>query len=120
MEGSCSTGQSPQWAVVPVEEEEEELLFHFKNGYTNAPPCYLIRILPVSVYIIWVGLGVSRRSVITETRVRSQVSPYEICGGQVTLGQVFLRVVRYSPATTIPPTLHTHLQIHITLTRTSG
>jgi hypothetical protein len=25
MEGSCSTGQSPQWAVVPVEEEEEEL-----------------------------------------------------------------------------------------------
>jgi hypothetical protein len=24
MEGSCSTGQSPQWAVMPVEEEEEE------------------------------------------------------------------------------------------------
>jgi hypothetical protein len=24
MEGSCSTGQSSQWAVVPVEEEEEE------------------------------------------------------------------------------------------------
>jgi hypothetical protein len=24
MEGTCSTGQSPQWAVVPVEEEEEE------------------------------------------------------------------------------------------------
>jgi hypothetical protein len=24
MEGSCSTGQSPQWAVVQVEEEEEE------------------------------------------------------------------------------------------------
>jgi hypothetical protein len=23
MEGSCSTGQSPQWAVVPVEEEKE-------------------------------------------------------------------------------------------------
>jgi hypothetical protein len=22
MEGYCSTGQSPQWAVVPVEEEE--------------------------------------------------------------------------------------------------
>jgi hypothetical protein len=22
MEGSCTTGQSPQWAVVPVEEEE--------------------------------------------------------------------------------------------------
>ena len=24
MEGNCSTGQSPQWAVVPMEEEEEE------------------------------------------------------------------------------------------------
>jgi hypothetical protein len=24
MEGSCSTGQSPQRAVVPVEEKEEE------------------------------------------------------------------------------------------------
>ena len=23
MEGHCSTGQSPQWAVVPMEEEEE-------------------------------------------------------------------------------------------------
>jgi hypothetical protein len=26
MEGYCSTGQSPQWAVVPVEGEEEEFL----------------------------------------------------------------------------------------------
>jgi hypothetical protein len=24
MEGCCSTGQSPQWAVVPVKDEEEE------------------------------------------------------------------------------------------------
>jgi flagellar basal body-associated protein FliL len=24
LEGNCSTGQSPQWAVVPMEEEEEE------------------------------------------------------------------------------------------------
>jgi hypothetical protein len=23
MEGHCSTGQSPQWALVPMEEEEE-------------------------------------------------------------------------------------------------
>jgi hypothetical protein len=27
MERYCSTGQSPQQAVVPTEEEEEELLF---------------------------------------------------------------------------------------------
>jgi hypothetical protein len=24
MEGYCSTSQSPQWAVVPIEEEEQE------------------------------------------------------------------------------------------------
>jgi len=24
MEGHCSTGQSPQWVLVPMEEEEEE------------------------------------------------------------------------------------------------
>jgi len=24
MEGYCSTGQSPHWAVVPMEEKEEE------------------------------------------------------------------------------------------------
>jgi hypothetical protein len=30
--GSCSTGQSPQWAVVPVEEEEEELYLYFPSG----------------------------------------------------------------------------------------
>ena len=27
MEGHCSTGQGPQWAVVPMEEEEEEECF---------------------------------------------------------------------------------------------
>ena len=26
MEGHCSTGQRPLWAVVPVEEKEEESL----------------------------------------------------------------------------------------------
>jgi hypothetical protein len=25
MEGSCSTGQNPPWAVMPAEEEEEDL-----------------------------------------------------------------------------------------------
>jgi hypothetical protein len=33
MEGYCSTGQSPQWAVVPVEEEDthriNERLFYY-------------------------------------------------------------------------------------------
>jgi hypothetical protein len=29
MEGSCSTGQSPQWAVVPVQEEEEDFFIGY-------------------------------------------------------------------------------------------
>jgi hypothetical protein len=29
MEGSCSTGQSPQRAVVPVEEEDENSCSHY-------------------------------------------------------------------------------------------
>jgi hypothetical protein len=31
MEGYCSTGQSPQRAVVPMEEEEEELLLSLNS-----------------------------------------------------------------------------------------
>jgi len=32
MEGHFSTGQSPQWAVVPMEEEEEHQLLVFADG----------------------------------------------------------------------------------------
>ena len=33
MEGHCSTGQSPQWAVVPMEEEQDILIyFSFCGG----------------------------------------------------------------------------------------
>ena len=34
MEGYCSTGQSPQWAVVPMEEEE---------GYVNVDTEYTVK-----------------------------------------------------------------------------
>jgi hypothetical protein len=47
MEGYCSTGQSPQLAVVPVEEEEEEeeILMYL--------PCILYSLLsrPTNVHI---------------------------------------------------------------------
>jgi len=44
MEGHCSTGQSPHWAVVPMEEEEEEDTFHwiaiFNSGFISIfKPC---------------------------------------------------------------------------------
>jgi hypothetical protein len=32
MEGYCSTGQSPQQAVVPVEEEEEFISLYYNNN----------------------------------------------------------------------------------------
>jgi hypothetical protein len=35
MEGYCSTGQSPQWAVVPVEEEESFYEYNFQGRYQN-------------------------------------------------------------------------------------
>ena len=35
MEGYCSTGQSPQWAVVPMEEDEEEYM-----TLINLEQCY--------------------------------------------------------------------------------
>jgi len=42
MEGHCSTGQSPQWAVVPMEEEEEDIyiciyLENFNTSETKKP-----------------------------------------------------------------------------------
>jgi hypothetical protein len=39
MEGSCSTGQSPQWAVVPVEEEEDEEVHLVGSYYTDISQC---------------------------------------------------------------------------------
>jgi len=36
MEGHCSTGQSPQWAVVPMEEEEQE---EEEEEYLYLPLC---------------------------------------------------------------------------------
>jgi hypothetical protein len=51
--------------------------------------------------------AVSRRPPTAEARVRSGVSP---CGGfvvdKVALGQVFPRVLQFSPVNIIPPVLH--------------
>ena len=39
MEGHCSTGQSPQWAVVPMEEEEVEGATNFLNSVHGSRIC---------------------------------------------------------------------------------
>jgi hypothetical protein len=38
MEGYCSTGQSPQWAVVPLEEEEVSWGYQTEREYFTRPP----------------------------------------------------------------------------------
>jgi hypothetical protein len=46
MEGSGSTGQSPQWAVVPVEEEEEEVnIFNQSRSSSVLPVLQKVEIL---------------------------------------------------------------------------
>lgn len=49
--------------------------------------------------------------------VRSQASPYGTCDKQMSLGQVFLLVLWFSPVSTIQPMVHTHLHLHVTLSR---
>jgi hypothetical protein len=42
MEGYCSTGQSPQWAAVPVEEEEVDIVSLIVDLPRNvAIPCFI-------------------------------------------------------------------------------
>jgi len=46
MEGHCSTGQSPQWAVVPMEEEEEYIhICVFILGFNLLAPELFFKIL---------------------------------------------------------------------------
>ena len=51
MEGHCSAGQSPQWAVVTMEEEEEEEEEAVRQIPTETPsiPTLPILVLPNAV-----------------------------------------------------------------------
>jgi hypothetical protein len=51
--------------------------------------------------------AVSRYPLIAEARVLTMISRCGICGGKVALGQVFLKVIRFSPVNIISPQLHT-------------
>jgi hypothetical protein len=54
--------------------------------------------------------AVSRWPLTAEDQVRAHVDPCGICGGQSGIGaEVYLLVLRSSPANIIPPLLHIHL-----------
>jgi hypothetical protein len=61
--------------------------------------------------------AISRLLLTAEGQVRSPVNTCEICGRQNGVGQVFLRVILFSPANILPPVLHNHLHLHVAVTR---
>ena len=61
-EGHCSTGQSPQWAVVPMEEDEEEEEFVHYVLFLNFQDrtAYLIKAgLYLDHYLLWASFPVA-------------------------------------------------------------
>jgi len=66
-------------------------------------------------------LAVSGPPRAVEIRVAPRACPIGICDTHSGTGRCFLRARRFSPVNTIPPLLHTHLDLNTTLTRnTSG
>jgi hypothetical protein len=47
--------------------------------------------------------GVSRWPLVAAARIRARVNPVGFVVDKVALGQVFLRILRFSPASIIPP-----------------
>jgi hypothetical protein len=47
--------------------------------------------------------AVNQRPLTAESNVRARVNPCGFVGDKVALGQVFLRVLRFSPVNIIPP-----------------
>ena len=60
---------------------------------------------------------IGRRLLASETRVWSQVSPCEICGGPSGTVTVFLPVLLFSPVSIVPTTLHTYPLFNTALSR---
>jgi hypothetical protein len=60
------------------------------------------------------GQMVSCQPLTADAQVRSQATSYVIVVDKVALGQVFLRVLRFTPVSIIPPILHTHFRLNPT------
>jgi len=59
-----------------------------------------------------INTNVNGRFFTAGVRVRSQASSCEICGGQISTGAVFLRVLRFSPFSICPPMLRSYSLIY--------
>ena len=70
MEGHCSTGQSPQWAVVPMEEEEEE---EGKEEEEGEEELITMRML-LNVFFLHFGSLSTKQPTVTVCIVRPNVS----------------------------------------------
>jgi hypothetical protein len=97
----------------------------FTARYALSP--YIKRIRFVFKGVIWVFKAVPwlRRLLAVLSPRKSVLEPMSdhvrFVVNKVTLGQVFLWGLRFSPVTTIPPMLRTHLRLHAGLTiRTNG
>lgn len=63
------------------------------------------------------GLAARPSVVTTQAPVRSRASLFEICDGLDGILTGFLRVLRFFPVSSIPPTSHSHLDLNKTLMR---
>ena len=83
------------------------------------PIVHLLAVIKTTIQVIYdhpMTQADSRRPLTAEARFLSQASPYEI-GDKVSLWQVFLRILRFSPVNIISPVLHTHLRLQVVHTR---
>ena len=64
MEGHCSTGQSPQWAVVLLEEEEDVVIMCIVMYRTSLSLCpwagHLSRVVPADAFFLCDKAGMLR------------------------------------------------------------
>ena len=58
MEGHCSTGQSPQWAVVPMEEEDNVCLFYLE--FKKLRITQNIRYYILKINSLWISNVITR------------------------------------------------------------
>jgi len=63
------------------------------------------------------GQAVSRRPPTAGGQFQSQESQCYVCDGHSGTGMGFIEVLRSSSVSIIPPVLHAHLHLHVSITK---